>query len=90
MNKERRKEISEVHEKIRQAQAILSEVAEELESIKSYEEEYYDNMPEGIQAGEKGDKAQEAIDNLASAFDTLGSINDEINEALESLSSAAE
>lgn len=83
MNKLRRKEISEVQDNIRQAQTILAEAAEQLEAIKNEEQEYHDNMPEGIQMGDKGDKSQEAADNLESAFDTLQSINDEIDEALE-------
>lgn len=38
------------------------------------EQEYLDNMPEGIAGGEKGDKAQETIDALDNALTHLENI----------------
>ena len=72
MNKERRKVIYELADKIRELQS-------EVESVQCEEQEYYDNMPEGIQDGERGVKACEVIDNLQSALDNL----DEVIEYLE-------
>lgn len=55
MNKQRRKDIEDVR-------ARLEELRDEIEALKNDEEEYYDNMPESFQNGERGEKAQEAID----------------------------
>lgn len=70
--------------------AALSAIAEKLESIKTdleylteQEQEYYDNMPESFQSGEKGDKAQAAIDELESASSSLGEAIDYINASME-------
>lgn len=90
MNKARRKAIADVQEQLRKAQEIIRDAAEQLASIKDDEEEYFDNMPEGIQAGERGEKAQAAIDNLDEALTTLEGIDEEIDGALESMDSAAE
>ena len=50
MNKQRRKQIYELAEKIR-------ELKDEVETLRDEEQDYYDNMPESFQGGEKGDKA---------------------------------
>jgi hypothetical protein len=60
MNAERRKQITEL---ARQVQNVLDE-----------EQGYFDNMPEGLQAGDKGDSAQSAIDSLQQAVDSLEEI----------------
>jgi chromosome segregation ATPase len=41
------------------------------EAIKDEEQEYLDNMPASLQSGEKGDTAQNAIDNIESAMGKL-------------------
>lgn len=60
MNKPRRERISAIINK-------LGELSEELETIKDEEQDYYDNMPESLQGGEKGEAAQSAIDALENA-----------------------
>ncbi len=40
-------------------------------TIMDEEKEYYDNMPESIQAGQKGDDAQTAIDAMESAVNSV-------------------
>lgn len=54
MNKQRRKQIAAAIELIEQAQAILEEVIAE-------EQEAFDNLPEGIQASERGELMEEYI-----------------------------
>lgn len=54
MNQERRKQIEE-------AKSIL-------ESARDDEQEYFDNMPDSLKDGEKGEKAQTAIDALDEAI----------------------
>jgi hypothetical protein len=47
------------------------------------EQEYFDNMPEGIQGSKKGEKAEAAIDALQEAKDTLETAMDSLNTAME-------
>jgi uncharacterized coiled-coil DUF342 family protein len=73
MNKDRRKAVDELRGQI-------ETIKFGIEELQNQEQDYYDNMPEGIQCGEKGDKAQEAIDALESAVASM----DEVVEYLES------
>ena len=50
-----------------QAEALLGEVDSLIEEL----EEAFENMPESIQYGEKGDRAQERIDMLGNWRDAL-------------------
>ena len=59
MNKNRRQRIS----------TILSE----LEGIMEEEQEYFENIPENMQDGERAEKSQESIDQLEYAIDALQS-----------------
>lgn len=88
MNKLRRKEIAEIQNRLEKLKEEVENVMLDLESIQEAEQDYFDNMPEGIQAGEKGDKAQESIDNLSEAVDMLNTITDEFEEIFNSLESA--
>lgn len=69
MNNQRRKEIN----------AVLNELADlrsRIETIQSEEQDAYDNMPEGLQQSERGEKAEQAcseLDDAISAFDDLES-----------------
>jgi hypothetical protein len=73
MNKERRKVIARATVMIDEAKGIL-------ESCRDEEQEYYDNMPESFQNGEKGSTAQEAIDALEEAVSSLEEITGNISE----------
>ncbi|WP_282347967.1 hypothetical protein [Pseudomonas sp. PS01301] len=76
MNNERRKQIAALLDRI---ESVCSEV----EDLQSEEQDYYDNMPESFQGGEKGENAQAAIDALDSAAQSL-------REAVEFLGTAQE
>jgi len=60
MNKARRKLLAELSDR-------LEEIQEQLAQIQDAEQDYFDNMPEAIQGGEKGDAVQCAIDLLGEA-----------------------
>lgn len=64
MNNERREQIAKAIELLNEAQGLI-------ESAKDEEQEYFDNMPESFQSGEKGEKAEGAIGDLESAFDSI-------------------
>lgn len=76
MNKERRKQIGEVRDKLESAKA-------EIEDLQNEEQEYYDNMPEGFQNGEKGERTQAAIDALEEAATEIGTALEKLDEAAE-------
>ncbi|QQS31880.1 MAG: hypothetical protein IPM50_09320 [Acidobacteriota bacterium] len=70
MNKQRRKHLVYLLEKLEEAQVQLSALAEE-------ERDYFDNMPEGIQTSEKGEKA----DDIATQLEDIAAyIEEQINE----------
>lgn len=70
MNKQRRKAIDAVREK-------LEELLEELEAIKDEEQEAFDNLPESLQDSERGDKMTEAIENLEYTIDYIEEITEQ-------------
>lgn len=76
MNNQRRKAISAL---VSQIEQLLSDV----ESIRDEEQEYFDNMPESLQGGEKGETSQAAIDSLESAYNDLESVRDQLEEAAQ-------
>ena len=77
MNKERRAEIARAIE-------LMATAAEILEVCASEESEYHDNMPESIQSGERGERAQAAVDALTEAADALNEAMYRIQEVAES------
>lgn len=76
MNKQRRKELNEIINK-------LSELWYDLECLKSKEEECYDNMPENLQYSEKGERIEAAVESLNDALDSIDNAIDSIDEAIE-------
>lgn len=73
MNNVRRKRLREAIELLEQAKWIIDEVKEE-------EQEYFDNMPEGIQTSERGEQMEEIIYNLEEHFDNIETIVDEMTD----------
>lgn len=73
MNRARRKAIAEIIPQ-------LAALREALETIRDEETEAYENMPESIQSGERGDTAQGHIDNLDSAVSEIETIESNLQE----------
>lgn len=69
MNKQRRIRVKDALELIDRARGILEEVMDE-------EQESFDNLPEGLQEGEKGERMQENIDALEEFLDNLEETDD--------------
>ena len=76
MNKARRKALDEVL-------ATLESAREMLENVKDEEQEAYDNLPESLQATDRGQGMEVAIGFLEDAMDY-------VDNAVESCSSAQE
>ena len=51
-----------------------------LEAVRDEEQDSYDNMPESLQNGERGEIAQEALNNLEEAISNIESAIDEIQD----------
>lgn len=57
-------------------QDIKDNVTGEIEELRDEESEYYENMPESLQNGEKGQAASEAVEQLEAAIGWLESLDD--------------
>lgn len=90
MNNDRRKALQKLRELLVYAQGDLQEIKQDLESLRDAEQRYYDNMPENMQSGDKGSKAEENADALDSAVENLGTIDSEINDAITYIDTASE
>lgn len=96
MNKERRKRISAIDTaaikaKAEELKGLIESAREEYESIRDEEQDYYDNMADNFQQSEKGEAAQEAIDNLDTIINALESTDalDEIVSSIEEIEQAS-
>lgn len=76
MNAERRKQIEK-------ASALLEDAKQILETVAQEERDYFDNMPENMQSGEKGWKADDAAETLAEAAEACAEIVGNIEQAGE-------
>lgn len=66
MNKSRLKNISDII-------CSMNEIEDKLECILNDENDSYDNMPEGLQCSEQGERSENAINNLEEAIESLRS-----------------
>lgn len=58
----------------------LTALMELVEEIRDEEQEKFDNLPESVQDGERGERMSEIIDALDNVATTLEEANDYINE----------
>lgn len=76
MNKQNRRDIEKLIEK-------LDEVKTDLEFMQDDEESKYDNLPEGIQDSDRGDAMQEAIEYLGYAVDSIDEAIDNLQTVVD-------
>ena len=76
MNNTRRKHLRDLIEK-------MEGIKSEIEEIRTEEEEYYNNMPEAFQDGDKGDRAQTVIEYLNEAMTAAGDVIENLTSATE-------
>lgn len=76
MNADRRKRLSSLH-------SDLEVIKDGLENIAAEEQEFYDNMPENMQNGDKGERAQNAVSELEAAVEACDGIISNIETAQE-------
>lgn len=101
MNNDRRKtiatlikELSDVQDSACELQLAAEDLRDRIEAVRDEEQEYYDNMPESFQAGDKGAIAEEAIAVLETAFDQadelVNSLESAVDQAAESVDALTE
>lgn len=71
MNKDRRKSIDEAIGLLQEAEAKVDEAKSLIETARDEEQEYFDNMPESLQGGDKGQAAEAAVSALEEALSPL-------------------
>lgn len=76
MNKQRRTALAALA-------AQLADAKEAIEALRDDEQEYFDNMPESLQGGEKGDMAQSAIEALDQACESIEAAIGSLEDAQE-------
>lgn len=62
MNKQRRTKLAELRDRMSELQGEASNLMTDIQDVLNEEQDYLDNMPESLQEGDKGQKAQAAID----------------------------
>lgn len=83
MNAARRKQIAALNERLQALIGQATDLRDELETIRDEEQDYYDAMPESLQGGEKGEKAQEAVSAIEEVLDAVSEFADLDVGALE-------
>lgn len=74
MNNDRRTRLGEVRDS-------LDDIITQIEELKDEEQEAYDNLPEGLQQSDRGDKMQTAIETMEEAISAIGDVQQTIDEA---------
>ena len=64
MNKQRRNEIKNLSQRLRQINSGLQKVLDD-------EQDYYDNIPENLQTSSRADDSEEAIDQLTEVIEEI-------------------
>ena len=76
MNEERRAAIATIRDRMSELQDQVSTLITDLQDVINEEQDYLDNMPESLQEGEKGEKAQAAIDLMDSLICEMTTFTD--------------
>ena len=73
MNKDRRKQLEEIAEQI-------GALKDRLEDLRATEQASFDNMPEGFQQAENGQKMEAAVATIEEVIDSLESASGDLQE----------
>ncbi len=88
MNAPRRKNLAKIIEAIEELKSQLEDQMSDLETLRDEETDYYDNMPEGIQASERGERAECSMEALTEACDTLYDLVSQLEDVTSSIQEA--
>lgn len=91
MNKARRKQLNELASALDKLRSELEDTIQgDLENVRDEERDYFDNMPESLQQGERGQAAEQAADALDNACDKIAEAVEALQEAFGNLEEAAQ
>jgi uncharacterized coiled-coil DUF342 family protein len=70
----------------------IEEAKSEIETVKDEEQEAYDNMPESLQNGDRGQVVQQAIDSMEVAVEALNNLESSVSiqDVVTALETASE
>lgn len=85
MNKERRKAVANAIAKLHDLKEDLESITTEIADAHDGEQEAYDNLPEGLQQGEKGEAMSAAVTALEEATEKLETMTEDLDDAVTSL-----
>lgn len=88
MNNDRRKRIARAVSLLQGLTEAFDEAKGLIEELKDEEQEAFDNMPEGLQQGERGQQTEQAANYLTEAFDALEELS--LDDVISNLENAAE
>jgi hypothetical protein len=83
MNKADHKEVAAIMARLAEANEIIDECVAKLDDLKNAEREKFDNMTEGLQQSEQGQRIESAADLLDNAHESAESASQNIGEAIE-------
>lgn len=75
MNNDRRKTLKAAEKALEDLQEQIEIQRQLIESCMDEEQDYYDNMPESFQYGEKGERAEEAVSSMQTALDEIDDLS---------------
>lgn len=88
MNSQRRKQLSGLIKELNIINKSFENIQSALEDIRDDEQDYRDNMPEGLAEGEKGDKADAAIESLDDAICAFDDIYNNVSIIIDYIEDA--
>lgn len=90
MNNDTRKLLGELRDRASKAQDELTDVQQQLQGLADAEQEKFDNMPEGLQAGDKGQALESAAGCLSEAASACDSAAGEVGTAMDQIDAAVD
>jgi hypothetical protein len=97
MNDKRRKELAAIYKRmeavrdvVTQLKADADEIRGDLQEVREAEDEAFNNLPEGLQAAEKGQAMEQAVAYMDTALEWLETLADleDADDALEAVDNA--
>lgn len=85
MNNQRRTEIREIINSLKTLYSSLTKVLDNINSVKDDESYAYDSLPENLQASQKAEDMESAIDALDDAYNNISDALASIEESKSSL-----
>lgn len=90
MNNDRRKQLTAIKVLGSQIETLIEQMRSALNEVQEAEQGAFDNLPEGFQNGERGEKSQAAIDAISNADSDLDDLVSSLETFAENLEEASE